>query len=67
VKPDPHAWREPMPETVLGQYPLDLDRAAERVIGIHERFEEAVPRVIDFIAAVAREETTQCLVVPPRR
>jgi len=56
-----------MPETVFGQCPLDLDRAAERVIGIHERFEEAVPRVIDFIAAAARDEATQCLVVPPRR
>jgi hypothetical protein len=54
-----------MPSAVLGQRPLDLDRAAERVIGIFERDEEAVSRLVDFFAAVAREKTAECLVVPP--
>ena len=61
---DADAGREAVRLPVLGQPPLNGDRARERGAGAVERSEEAVAGVLDHLASVRLEQLAQRAVVP---
>src|SRR6476660_525093 len=64
VYADPDLGCEPVRPAVLGQTPLDRDRAREGLVGRIEPDEEPVARADDLLALVLGEQRPERLVVP---
>ncbi|HEV2058064.1 MAG TPA: hypothetical protein VGR11_01825 [Solirubrobacteraceae bacterium] len=67
MKADAQSWGEAVHAAVRRERALDLDRARECIAAALERDEEAVPGVVDLLAAVAGEEVAQRLIMPPQQ